>query len=460
MFDIVQRPNLAQIACTAVSEKDISKMDSSTSKIPIHIIPSPGAPDEFMATIQPLIISNHDENDRKRVENIWNTMINEIQRTTKSNSMNKIVLEGYTRDGWSWKPNADHWVTMTVRNHHENQQKKKLVNFVKYLKERQKSAYGRFGSLGLFVVSYVQSINNNNTDQMDCRITTDCTLVPNCTIVPLMPQSHDRVPKPLTSKVDDHDRQSITKNTAVVPPPTTSVKIREKGGGFLGKLVGAQQRTNQHVVVSKLPSARTVDQQQRRDCGIDITSTTNRGVDTSNTISNVISKSAQEVIAEFRQECHDVMSNFDLSNEEMTQIPIVLRDYTRLVSTEEDKLKISMDILKYIVFEAAEEVNEEWIAHKEPSEFMDDIIITIYKEGAAPDDVLEDINHAELPDEIRGQQRALQEQQLQRNIKKSKANGPVIPCDEEYDDFEALNTNKRDRRTVEDYEREKRSKTK
>jgi hypothetical protein len=36
----------------------------------------------------------------------------------------------------------------------------------------------------------------------------------------------------------------------------------------------------------------------------------------------------------------------------------------------------------------------------------------------------------------------------------------VIPFDEEYDDLEALNTKKRDRRTVEDYEREKRAKTK
>jgi hypothetical protein len=123
-----------------------------------------------------------------------------------------------------------------------------------------------------------------------------------------------------------------------------------------------------------------------------------------------------------------------------------------------------MDVLKYIVFEAAEEVNEEWVAHKEPSEFMDDIIITIYKEGAAPDDVLEDMNRAELPEEIRGQQRALQEQQLQQQQQrnKSKMNTPegIIPFDEEYDDLEALNTKKRDRRTVEDYEREKRAKTK
>lgn len=431
-------------------------MDSSLSKIPIHLIPSPGAPDEFMATIQPLISSNYSESDRMKVENAWDTMINEIQSAAKSNSTNKIVLEGYTRDGWAWKPNADHWVTMTVVNHHENQQKKKLENFVKYLKERQKSAYGRFGTVGLFVVSYVQSSTNGNLntgtslDQMNFRITTDCTLIPNCTIVPLLPQSHDR-PTPLVAS------PSRKQSDANVKPPI-AVKVREKGGGFLSKLVSAQQRTNAHVVASKQPSDRKINQQPPARVNHGDGPAT-MGIETSGTTSNVISKSAQEVIADFRQECHDKMLNFDLSEEEMIQVPVVLKDYTQLVSNEEDKLKISMDILKYIVFEAAEEVNEEWVAHKEPSEFMDDILITIYKEGAAPDDVLEDMNHAELPDEIRGQQRAIQEQQQQRSQKKSKTDGPVMAFDEEYDDLEALNTKKRDRRSVEDYEREKRSKS-
>lgn len=436
-------------------------MNSPISKVPIHLIPSPGAADEFMATIQPLIASSLSESDRMKVENVWNTMINEIQATT-SNSNIKIVLEGYTRDGWAWKPNADQWVTMTVVNHHDNRQKKKLENFVKYLKERQKSAYGRFGALGLFVVSYVQSRHNNNNntavDQIDCRISTNMTLIPNCTIVPLLPQSHDRSKQSVAS----HDRKdgsekTTTQNTASFIQPPTKGKLREKGGGFLGKLVGAQQRTNEHVVASKQPSTRKVNQLPVPD--VDTMLSTNMGVETTSGSTTSISecKSAQEVIAEFRQECHDKMLNFDLSEDEMMQIPIVLRDYALRVANEEDKLKISMDVLKYIVFEAAEEVNEEWVAHKEPSEFMDDIIITIYKEDAAPDDVLEDINHAELPDEIRGQQRAIQEQ---RNKQKTKSMEPVMQFDEEYDDIEALNTKKRDRRTIEDYEREKRSKTK
>ena len=447
-------------------------MNSSIAKIPIHIIPSPNAPDEFMATIQPLITSNHSDNDRKKVETVWNTMISEI-RSTKPNANMKIVLEGYNRDGWSWKPNADHWVTMTVVNHHENQKKKKLESFVKYLKERQKSAYGRFGSFGVFVVSYVQSRNTNHgidnaavVDQMECRISTDLRSIPNCTLVPLLPQSHDRS-TPSTAAPAQHDGNQRSTTTTTAPAPT--IVKKGGGGGFLGKLVGAQQRTNEHVVASKQPSARKIKQlpQSAGNDGCDASRSANRGVDTlptsnssSSTTSSVRTKSAQEVIADFRQECHDKMLNFDLSEDEMIQVPIILKDYTQLVVNEEDKLKISMDVLKYIVFEAAEEVNEEWVAHKEPSEFMDEVIISIYKEGAAPDDVLEDINHAELPDEIRGQQRAIQEQRNKQISSKTNSAQPVMQFDEEYDDVEVLNTKKRDRRTIEDYEREKRSKTK
>lgn len=121
-----------------------------------------------------------------------------------------------------------------------------------------------------------------------------------------------------------------------------------------------------------------------------------------------------------------------------------------------------MEVLKYIIYEQAEEVNEEWIASKEPSEFLDEVTICIYKEGEAPEDVLEDMNKAELPDEVRGQQRALQEQLLkaeqQRSLKlekfKQKAALQQQNAAAGEQDFAVLNSQKRDRRTIEDYERE------
>jgi hypothetical protein len=93
------------------------------------------------------------------------------------------------------------------------------------------------------------------------------------------------------------------------------------------------------------------------------------------------------------------------------------------------------------------------------------VVIAVYKEGAAPPDVLEEINKGELPDEIRGQQRAIQEQRLrsvtQAEQKQQHKGIPLVPQhpnDEDSNDddgLEALNTKKRDRRTVADYEREK-----
>ena len=55
------------------------------------------------------------------------------------------------------------------------------------------------------------------------------------------------------------------------------------------------------------------------------------------------------------------------------------------------------------------------MAIKEPSEFMDEFVIAVYKEGAAPPEVLEELNKGELPDEVRGQQQAIQ-QERQRQV--------------------------------------------
>jgi hypothetical protein len=234
---------------------------------------------------------------------------------------------------------------------------------------------------------------------------------------------------------------------------------KRKNGGLLGKLLGAQQRTNEHVIASK--QQRPSTQAFPRNIHPEASRTSEDFIQSTEPLSNSLLKSAQETIANFRQECHDQMLNFDISEDELLRIPIVLKDYLQQV-VEDERTRISMDVLKYIVYEAAEEINEEWVAYKEPSEFMDDITISIYKEGAAPEHVLDDIRQAEVPDEIRGQQRAIQEQRtksiLQAEMKqKQQLEQRIFVNDgDSEDDLEVLNTNKRDRRTIEDYEREKR----
>ena len=162
---------------------------------------------------------------------------------------------------------------------------------------------------------------------------------------------------------------------------------------------------------------------------------------------------------DFRQEMEQEMLDFDISPEPVLKVKVSLASKTRLLS-EEEKLsgKVTMEVLKYIVYEAAEEVNEEWIAHKEPSEFMDEVVIAIYKEGEAPPDVLEDINKAELPDEIIGQQRAIQQAQQRLNASRDSRDiqekQRMALAQESGEDFAVLNTNKRDRRTIEEIQME------
>ena len=85
-------------------------------------------------------------------------------------------------------------------------------------------------------------------------------------------------------------------------------------------------------------------------------------------------------------------------------------------------------------------------------------IIIIIKEGEAPDDVLEDVNRAELPEEVKGQQRAMQQQQQQleksRALKLQAETQRMAMERDSNDDFAVLNTNKRDRRTIEEIQME------
>ena len=157
------------------------------------------------------------------------------------------------------------------------------------------------------------------------------------------------------------------------------------------------------------------------------------------------------------------MLDFDIAPDVCLKVEIDVAGKVKQ-TIEEEQSRMTLDALKFIVYEAAEEVNEEWVAYREPSEFLDEVTIAIYKEGEAPPEVLEDMNSAELPDEVRGQQRAIQqERQRQEQLKAAKQDKSIqkeaLKHVEEEDDFAALNQNKRDRRTLEEYEMAKRQRT-
>lgn len=361
-------------------------------ELELYLIPTPGAKPEFLATVE----------------------------TSTGALPSRIVLEGYTRDAWAWKPNKA-WqnITMTPTNPKATS---KLNGFVTYLKERQKCAYGRFSQTAVFVISYIQS-NKNNT--ITCRFTLDATQVPNCNII--QPNVVHKKPSASTVAPPKQQQQQASKR---------------KKSGILGNLLGAQERTDHYMDVThvKKPTAST---------------TTTASSNTNDTGGDTI-KTAQTVLIAFRQTMQDKMLDFDIMESNVLPVQLSLATMTRELQGDE-KAKVTMQILKFIVNEQAEEVNEDWICHVEPSEFMDEVVISVYKE--APPDVLEEVNKVELPEEVVGQQRAIQEAR-QRVVAKQEADRDkhlqqLAMQEDKEEEMATLNVQKRDRRTIESHQLEK-----
>jgi hypothetical protein len=524
-------------------------MNQEDSTVDLYLTPSPGAKPEFLATVQLVTdIKDGDGTNNEQNIEIWNdfrkkvlldntknpvTVANSISTsdshvnvsTTKNRRI--VVLEDYTRESWAWKPIANsgifHAVTLDSIDG-----RNKLPGFVKYLKDRQKSVYGRLYPTYIFVISYIQNSGTKiHPNRVDCRLCLDMTLIPNISLTP------KQQPSKLTSngngsssnnnidqsKLQQHT-SALTMNVPQVQVPgsssvligktisTTTEPPKQKKSGLLGSLVGAQKRTNLAVAVSNTPSTNVFKVPQKAGTSENTLSKSvapqattapnivnkskendqngdgdveNNNNSSNDDVSSSKLKTAQEVFAEFRQYCSEIMLDFDMEeNEELMKIPINLPEYTTDMISNDEKAKVTMEILKYMIYEAAEEVNESWIAVKEPTEFMDEMTIVIYKEGAAPEEVIEEMNKGDLPDEIVQQQRAIAsqrqrdaemahqkakritEKQVHQIRGGASSNGSSnfdrednVPDDDNDDDnFASLNKSKRDRRSVEEYERE------
>lgn len=378
-------------------------------QVQLHLIPTPGAKPEFVSTLQEQVAGAG--------------VLDKLP--------SKVVLEGYTRDAWAWKPNPKAWTETVVKS---VDGRNKIPGFVGYLKERRKAAYGRFSPTSLLVVSYIQK-KHENPNTMTVRICLDLTQLDNC------PLNKGKAPAPQKPPPQDAPQSK--------PPKAAATTTKKRKAGVLGNLLGAQIRTNQHMAHSakKKKSATTTT----------AATATAAGAAGGAAPAAVVVKTAQEVLASFRQELEQEMLDFDLASDVVYRKKINLADTTRVLS-DDDKGRVTMDVLKYIVYEQAEEVNEEWVAHKEPSEFMDECTIAIYKEGQAPPEVLEEMNRVELPEDVRGQQKALQDARQRKvasqEAKRDKEVFSKAIHDSQNDDFEALNTDKRDRRTIEEIQRD------
>jgi hypothetical protein len=361
--------------------------------IQLSLVPTPNAKPEFLATVEPL----------EDLEE-WKSL------------PSKVNLEGYTRDSWAWKPSIGNWVELVCIS---VDGRNKLPGFIKYLKDRQKSAFGRFSPTSVWVVSYIQK-KTASANEISIRLCFNTTQLQDCPF-----NKSNLVTSP---------EHSITKSDTKVQKPQQSLdQPKNKKSGLLGNLLGATNRTNKHMETSaKLKPLNTA---------------------TSSVIVNEAIKTAQQVLSEFRQKMEDEMLDFDTCGEGVLKIKIVLADMQKGLS-DEDKARITMKAMEYIVSEAAEECNENWITHKEASEFMDECVVAVYKEGHAPDEVVEEINRVELTEDMRGEQFAIQEaikrKQAAEEAKFYDQNFKKAIKENEDVDLAALNTNKRDRRTIEE----------
>ena len=381
-------------------------------QIELRLIPVPGQKSEFLATLVPTTTT---------------TLFGE------NNNKLTVVLENYTRDEWA-SDTSTRWQSCQLQS---IDGRNKLPGFVDYLRQRKKSAYGRLGSSRVLVVSHKQASSRT----IACRVAGLDTL-PSCPL------------KVLPSRRPSQEQTTRIKINTTTTTKANPTKPKKKGSGLLGNLVGAQKRTNQQVITAN--KAATTNNASKTISNT--TSNTEEEVAKESSAAKECKTSAQ-VLMEFRQEMEQQMLDFDIATDPVLKVKVSLASKTSQLSEEEKlKEKVTMEVLKYIVYEQAEEINEEWIAHKEPSEFMDEVVIAIYKEGEAPDDVIEDINRAELPEEVKGQQRAMQQQQQQlekaRALKLQAETQRMAMQQDDSDDFAVLNTNKRDRRTIEEIQME------
>ena len=100
----------------------------------LALVPTPGAKPEFLASVIPL--PKGTDAQKQLLPKVWESI---TAHHPPPSTKPIVVLEGYTRDDWAAA--SDKWQTVHVRS---VDGKNKLPGFVNYLKERQKTAFGRF----------------------------------------------------------------------------------------------------------------------------------------------------------------------------------------------------------------------------------------------------------------------------------------------------------------------------
>jgi len=426
-------------------------MDETT----ILLVPAPGARPEFLATVEPIGSSG----------------------TSKSGDLPfEVVLSSYTRDAWAMScpppppsPESAHWKSTWLKS---VDGRGKLPGFLKYLRERKKVPFGRFDSTdassasgkGVIMVPFDQPtpppglLGDGSDASVDdliyCAYVLDESNIGRGYRQPGLPrtaahaQQQKQVKQQQSLKRQHHEVTPVAEASS----PKQPVKSSRATSGMLGNLLGATRKTNTKLDTlptrKAQPSASATGSADGRSGG-----------------STAISGSGA-VVAKFRQDVEQKLLDF---KQDVTltclKVPVSIGDVTRDLPLDQ-KQSVTMDILKYVVYEQAEEVGEDrWIAAREPSEFLDECVVAVYKEGHAPESVLEDLNKGELPDEIVQQQRAMRQARVKEvarketkedELRRKATVGSGAPDGGAW----TLNVEKRDRRTIEEIQKEMESQKK
>jgi hypothetical protein len=392
----------------------------------LMLSPDPGNPNakpDFLATVEPIKLA------RKSVDEF--------------NLPFEVTLDGYTREPWSIVSSAStqgEWETCHLQS---TDGRNRLPGFLKYLRERKKAAFAKFEPMGvshgqgkaILVVPFDQPAIDEVPDGVDTNqllfvmyLRDEIHLKKKTNNAQL--QSQDTSNTQQQSKHQIH--QQSQKKTPPKPKPIHVMP--SKKGGVLGNLLGKRQRTEIHLDMVRAPA---------RSDPTDLSTATT---------------GAAGVISSFRNKISSELERFSSdSTIHVTKVAISLSSLVKEVPLNE-RDKVTMDVLKYVVYEQVEEVGlDKWIAAKEPGGFIDECTINVYKEGQCPPEILEDLNRGELPDEIKGQARHLADSQSKLSQRKDKMKSEEMLKQnkiEECDHVTVLNTNKRDRRTLEQIQKD------
>ncbi len=262
-------------------------------------------------------------------------------------------------------------------------------------------------------------------------------------------------------KLKQNLQHSVTKvKDSTIPKNDVCSRTKQKPtsnaskNGLLGNLLGRQEQTNRNLLA--VPSKRRSNQNAMSNDKYK-NDTHDSIPQQEKNLQAPIFITSNQLISKFRSKIEKELLSFASSSQTEIKVEINLAKETRSLNDIDEKAKVTMDVLKFIVFEQTEEIGEdEWVATKEPSEFMDEAKIAIYKAGHAPAEVIEELNKGEIPDEERQQQRAIRDAFNREEKKKAKLEEEknVKKASEQNREVKRLNNVKRDRRSIEEIQRD------